>query len=132
VRTQKRWWEEKLLYEVEKRSMVDSISFHDNVLQAFFEANSRRYKNGQGTQLSFLDARDDVLRDYYEHELTKRILHRINALKMKYQVNINDTVLGRIPVEGDPRGIDLYAVKKGGIFPRPAFPTIDMMWQTWN
>ncbi len=132
VRTQKRWWKEKLLYEAEKRSMADSISFDDNLLQAFFEANSRRYKNAQGAPMSYLVAREDVLRDYYEFELTKRILHRINALKMKYQVNIDESVLGRIPVEGDSRGINLYAVKKGGIFPRPAFPTIDMMWQTWN
>ena len=42
------------------------------------------------------------------------------------------SVLARIPVEEDPKAVDIYAVKKGGTFPRQAFPVIDMMWETWR
>ena len=132
VRTQKKWWEEKLLFEAEKKSIQDSISFKDKVLEAYFEDNRRHYKDPKGAPLTFSDAREDVLRDYYEYELTKRILHRINALKEKYPVHVDEGVLARIPVQGDPKAIDVYAVKKGGTFPRPAFPVIDMMWETWR
>ncbi len=132
VRMQKKWWEEKLLYEVEKKLIVDSISFHDRMLQTYFEDNRRRYEDAHGIPANFSDARDDVLRDFYEFELTKRILHRINALKVKYPVTVDNEVLTRIPVEGDPSAVELYAVKKGGTFPRPAFPVIDQMWRTWN
>jgi len=43
-------------------------------------------------------------------------------------------VLNKLPVdlENDPRAIDVYIAKPRGIFPRPAFPTIDYDWQTWN
>ena len=37
-----------------------------------------------------------------------------------------------VDTENDPRAIDVYSVKKGGIFPRPAFPTIDYEWQAWD
>lgn len=132
VRIQKKWWEEKLLFEAEKRLIADSISFHDNALQAYYEGNRRHYKDAKGSELTFSDARDAVLRDYYEDEVTKRILHRLNALKTKYAVSVDEQVLARIPVEADPKAIDLYAVKKGGTFPRPAFPVIDMLWQGWK
>ncbi len=132
VVSQKKWWEEKLLFDEEKRSIADSISFNDHVLQAYFEDNRRQYKDPKGGNETFSDAREDVLRDYYEYEVTKRILHRLNVLKNKYPVRVDEKVLDRIPVQGDPKTIDLYAVKKGGTFPRPAFPVIDMMWQTWQ
>ena len=132
VRTQKKWWEEKLLYEAEKKLIVGSISFQDSMLLAYFGENRRRYMDARGAPATFSDARDDVLRDFYEYELTKRILHRINALKEKYPVAIDDGVLARIPVEGDPTAVEVYTVKKGGTFPRPAFPVIDQMWRTWN
>jgi len=34
--------------------------------------------------------------------------------------------------EPDARAIDTYFAKKGGTFPRPAFPTIDYEWQGWQ
>jgi hypothetical protein len=132
VRSQKKWWEEKLLFEVEKKSIQDSISFSDKILEAYFQNNRRHYKDPKGEALSFTDAKEDVLRDYFEFEMTKRTLHKINAMKAKYTVTVSDSVLARIPVDGDPKAIDLYTVKKGGTFPRPAFPVIDMMWETWR
>lgn len=132
VRTQKKWWEEKLLFEAEKKLIQDSISFSDQRLETYFQGNSRHYTDSNGHPLKFSDARENVLRDYFEYEMTKRVLHRINALKQKYTVTINDSILARIPVAGDPKAIDVYAVKKGGTFPRPAFPVIDMMWETWR
>jgi hypothetical protein len=131
VRTQNRWWREKLLFDLEKRSIESSISRQDSVLESYYKENSRYYRDAQGNRRSFAEVREDVLRDYFQFELTKRILHRINALKARYPVHVNENVLSRIPVDQDPKAIDVYAVKKGGTFPRQAFPVIDMMWRTW-
>lgn len=105
VVSQKKWWEEKMLYELEKASLARTIPPDTT--------KGRRA---------------------YETELTKRILHRILSLKQKYPVSIDSSALRRLPVdeENQPRAIDVYAVKKGGIFPHQAFPTIDLFWQSWE
>ena len=50
-----------------------------------------------GAEMTFSEARDDVLRDYYEYEMTKRVLHRINALRRKYSVSIDEKCAGSNP-----------------------------------
>ena len=67
-------------------------------------------------------------------EITKKMLHEVLALKQKYKIEINEKLLSKIYVEdkNDPKTIDLYIVKKGGIFPHPAYPSIDMLWQNWQ
>jgi hypothetical protein len=56
------------------------------------------------------------------------------ALKQKNKITINKELLNEIKVEdeNDPRAVEIYAVKKGGIFPHPAFPSIDLLWQNWQ
>ena len=48
-------------------------------------------------------------------------------------IQINELVLAGIDVqdEEDPKTIDFYAVKKGGLLPRQPYPTIDWDWQVW-
>jgi hypothetical protein len=84
--------------------------------------------------IPFERAKEDVLRDFYSDELTKLLLHRILQLKERYKVNVHDKELMTLPIDDDfnPKAIDVYSVKKGGTFPRPAFPSIDYEWQTWN
>jgi hypothetical protein len=67
-------------------------------------------------------------------EITKKILHEVLALKQKIKIKINESLLNKIYVEdsNDPKSIDIYIVKKGGIFPHPAYPTIDMLWRNWQ
>jgi hypothetical protein len=80
------------------------------------------------------EVKDDVSRDAFAYEVTKRLLYQITQLKRKYKVEINDETLKNmyVDIENQPKAIDVYTVKKGGVFPRTAFPSIDYEWQTWE
>jgi hypothetical protein len=134
VKSQKKWWEEKILYEIEKSSIADSIIVNDQALRKFYQTHQHNYRNTEGAPATFERAREDVQKDFYSSELTTRLFHRILSLKKKYDVEIREEILRDLPVDAEdqPKAIDVYAVKKGGTFPRPAFPTIDYQWQTWN
>ena len=43
-------------------------------------------------------------------------------------------VLDKIKVssENDKKAIDMYIVKRGNLIPRPAFPSIDNDWASWE
>ncbi|MDE3056379.1 MAG: peptidyl-prolyl cis-trans isomerase [Bacteroidota bacterium] len=134
VQQQLQWWEEKLVYNLVKNGISDSIQTNDSVLYTYYEKNPRSFRDGKGKEISFHDAKDDVLRQYYSAEMTARMLHRILKLKQEYKITINDKALDSLPVDtqNDPRAIDMYAVKKGGTFPHPAFPSIDYDWASWE
>ncbi len=134
VQRQMKWWEEKMVYNLVKNGISDSIPTNDTVLYAYYENNLRSFRTEKGEQETFNNAKDDVLREYYSSEMTKHILHRILKLKQEYKITINSEVLDslRVDSENDPRAIDMYAVKKGGTFPHPAFPSIDYDWSSWE
>jgi hypothetical protein len=134
VREQLKWWEEKALYELTKSAILDSVRPTDDAVLAYYNDHPARYRNREGQLQPFNETRDAVRRDLVEEEYTKKILHRLLALEKEYQVKIDDSVLRNLPVdaENQPKAIDVYAVKKGGTLPRPAFPTIDYTWQSWR
>jgi hypothetical protein len=134
VITQKRWWKEKLLFQVAKDSIMRTIAWTDSTLRAYYNARSRSFRDSSGNTLPFESVKDDVLREWYDLELKKRVFHTLNRLKKEYRVTVDEKVLQEIPVdaENDPRAIEVYTVKKGGTFPHQAFPTIDYFWQTWQ
>ncbi len=134
VQRQMKWWEEKMVFNLVKNSISDSIPTNDTVLYAYYENNLRSFRNEKGEQETFKNAKDDVLREYYSSEMTKYILHRLLKLKQEYKITINSEALDslRVDSENDPRAIDMYAVKKGGTFPHPAFPSIDYDWSSWE
>lgn len=134
VRTQKGWWEDKVLYALEKKRLTDSISISDDELRSYYRDHARAYRDSSGKSLSFDQAKENVRKDYYSFEVMKQLLHRIIALKRKYPVELYEDVLRTLPVdtENDPKAIDVYIAKKGGTFPHPAFPTIDYDWQAWQ
>jgi hypothetical protein len=134
VAAQKRWWEDKLLYQVAKDSMAKTITWTDSTLQAYFDAHPRFRRDALGKPQTFGQAKEDVLREWYSMALTQRMVHRLQELKGAYPVAVDEKALSRVPVdaEHDPRAIEMTAAKKGGTFPRPAFPTIDPFWQTWQ
>jgi hypothetical protein len=80
------------------------------------------------------EVKDGVSRDAFAYEVTKRLLHQIVQLKRKYKVEINDETLKNlyVDIENRPKAVDVYTVKKGGVFPHTAFPSIDYEWQTWD
>jgi hypothetical protein len=113
VTQQLKWWKDKIVYAVTRDKIINSIKL-----------NSSESKTNS---LPKPDEKKDA-------EITKKILHEVLALKQKYKIEINEKLLEKIYVEdsNEPKAIDIYIVKKGGIFPHPAFPTIDMLWQSWQ
>jgi hypothetical protein len=134
VRKQVQWWRDKLLYEKVRSGIADSIQRSDSALRDYYSANMKEYRNDSGAVRPFESVRNVVEENYFTSELTKRILHRIIALKRGINVTVNDAALKNVHVEDeqDPRAIDVIAVKNRGIFPRPAFPSIDPHWQGWE
>lgn len=134
VRRQKEWWKEKLLYLANKHRIADTIKDSLLLLRKYYEENGRNFCDTTGTVRPFDEVREDVWREYYSFELTRRLLHEILRLKQKYGVAINEGALKKVvlDIENDSKAIDVYTVKKGGTYPRAAFPTIDIEWQSWN
>ena len=110
VREQLGWWKDKIVYAVVRDEIIGSALI-GNTNESF------KFEN-------------KPLSD----EANKKLLHKVLALNQKYKIKINKDLLAEIKVENenDPKAIDVYAVKKEGIFPRPAFPTIDILWQNWQ
>ena len=134
VRRQYAWWRDKVVYKLERRRISDSIPISDALIEKYFTTNQKKYRNENGELSPFEKIKDDVAKDYYSDALTERLLHNILRLKGKYKVEIKEEKLKGLDVEqeNDPKAIDVYVVKKGGTFPRQAFPSIDYEWQTWN
>jgi hypothetical protein len=134
VAVQKRWWKEKLLYQVAMDSIKRTIGWTDSTLQEYYAAHPRSFRDSTGTVRPFAEVKDDVLREWYDLEVKARVLRALHRLKSTYAVAVDEKVLNSIPMdaENDPRAIEVYTVKKGGTFPHPAFPTIDRSWQTWQ
>jgi 2C-methyl-D-erythritol 2,4-cyclodiphosphate synthase len=110
VREQLDWWKDKIVYAVVRDELIGSALL-GNTQESF------KFEN-------------KPLSD----EANKKLLHKVLALKQKYKIKINKDILSEIKVgnENDPKTIDVFVVKKGGVFPRPAFPSIDILWQNWQ
>jgi hypothetical protein len=131
---QRKWWEEKALYEFEKETLASGIHMTDSLLESYYEQHSREFVDSLGGVRPFSLVKDDVARLAHESALTAKMLRRVLELKRKYPVAIMNDVLSKLPVDDEhqPKAIDLYVGKNGGTFPRPAFPTIDVLWRTWE
>jgi len=134
VVSEKRWWKEKLLYQVAKDSIMRTIDWSDSTLHAYYDSHPRSFRDSTGSVSPFETVKEHVLREWYDIELKKRTYRRLSEMKKVHHVTINQDVLSSIPIdaENDPRAIDVYTVKKGGTFPHPAFPSIDYSWQSWQ
>lgn len=134
VQRQKQWWEEKIVYARDKEEMLKSLNLTDERVRQFYENHRQRYRDQKGNVLPFAQAQSTARQDCYEYELTKNMLHRLNKLKSQYPVEINQGALDALNISTapEPKAIDVIVAKKGGTFPRPAFPTIDFDWQRWE
>ena len=131
---QLRWWKEKMLYTANRNRIADTITDSLPVVRQYYDQHPRLFLDDRGNRKGFDSVKEDVWRLYYSDELTKRLLHEILRLKQRYGVKIQDSALAGITVDeqNDPKAIDVYTVKKGGIFPHLAFPSIDFDWQSWD
>lgn len=114
VKKQSKWWKDKIAYSALRNQYANSIMLENK------EINKSDIHNS------------DI--DKMEAELSQKILHKVLGLKKKYKVKINEPVLNKINVssEEDKKAIDFYTVKKNGLIPRPAFPSIDPDWANWQ
>jgi hypothetical protein len=134
VRKQMEWWKDKIVYKLVRGTLADSIAETDSLLHRYYTEHQRYYRDEQGVTIPYEKAKEDVRKGFYSDELTGRLLHRIMKLKDKYKVEIMNDRLKNLEIDEDinPKAIDVYVVKKGGTFPRQAFPSIDYEWQSWN
>jgi hypothetical protein len=134
VRRQAAWWKDKIVYNIVKARMADSIKIDEARVRAYYDAHPRDFRDTTGAAIPFAKAEEDAKKAYYAEELTKKTLHEVLRLKQHYHVDVREDVLKSLPVDAgsDPRAIDVYLAKTGGVFPRPAFPTIDYEWQAWQ
>jgi len=134
VKRETEWWREKMLYIANKQRIGDTIEDSTSSLMKFYGSHERLFADDSGHVRPFADVREDVWKQYYSSELTKRMLHEILRLKQQYRVRVDSTALQAVAVseENDPKAIDVYSVKSRGIYPRMAFPSIDYDWVTWE
>ena len=117
VKEQSKWWKDKILYSTVKNELMNSILIEKKEINnADKNLNNKSYS------------------EFIEDELTKKMFHKINELKNKYTITINEDLLKSIKVseENDVKALDLYIVKRGGLIPRTPFPTIDNYWSHWQ
>ena len=110
------WWKDKIVSAAVKNEIANTIDVEDN------EIKTGRNPENETASVKASD------------EYTAKLLRKILLLKQKYSVVINENVLDQIPVsvENNPRAVEFYTVKKGGLIPRTPYPTIDFDWVSWE
>ena len=110
---QGKWWKDKIVYSAVKNEIVQSVMLEEK-------------------EVTLND--DKSKQDDTNQKILRKMLTKLNELKSKYRVSINVDVLNKIKVseENDPKTIDMYTIKKGGLIPRPAYPSIDNDWINWE
>ncbi|MDH7605609.1 MAG: peptidyl-prolyl cis-trans isomerase [Melioribacter sp.] len=117
VKEQSKWWKDKIIYSTVKNELMNSILLEKKEVD---DTNK--------------NINDKSYTEFIEDELTKKIFRKINELKNKYAITINEDLLKSIKVseENNVKALDLYVVKRGGLIPRTPFPTIDNYWARWQ
>lgn len=111
------WWKDKIVYSSLRNELSNLIMLENEEINSAGDSQS-----------------DDSKIEILNIELSKRIFHLLTEIKNRSIVNINNELLQQIKVStaNDPKAIDLYTVKKGGLIPRTPYPTIDYDWLNWE
>jgi hypothetical protein len=133
VVAQKKWWQDKIVYNAVKADIASSIHFNDDDLRKFYQKNRDNYKDKNGEIMPYDKCRNNIESDYIREKYMFNLVHNVLKLQNEYDIQINEGLLQDLKVrdEADPDAIDFYAVKKGGLLPRQPVPTIDWEWQQW-
>jgi hypothetical protein len=115
---QAEWWKDKIVYSAVKKEIVESVEL---------EQKEVSYNSLESSDVKSNEEKINT-------EITRRLFLKLNELKREYEININEDVLAKINVseENNPKAIDFYVVKKGGLIPRTPYPTIDFEWINWE
>jgi hypothetical protein len=133
VVTQKKWWQDKIVYNAVKADIASSINFEEDDLRKFYKKNMDNFLDKNGEVMPYDKCRNNIESDYIKEKYMFKLVHDVLKLKKEYSIQINEGLLQHLKVqdEADPDAIDFYAVKKGGLLPRQPYPTIDWEWQIW-
>jgi hypothetical protein len=133
VVTQKKWWQDKIVYNAVKADIASSIHFEEDDLREFYKKNIDNYQDKNGKVMPYDKCRNNIESDYIKDKYMFILLHDVLKLENEYDIQINEGLLQDLKVrdEANPDAIDFYAVKKGGLLPRQPYPTIDWEWQLW-
>ncbi|MGE5679405.1 MAG: hypothetical protein ACM34K_00860 [Bacillota bacterium] len=134
VKLQKKWWKDKLVYSQMKLELAGSIKLTEERIKEYYEKNKRRFTDEKGEVKPFDEAKGDASSELLAYEYTRKLVNSVLGRKERVKIKINEELLDQLPIDikEDPKAIDVYAVKNGGIFMRQAFPVIDYEWQFWN
>ncbi len=112
---QSKWWKEKIVYSALRNQYNNSIEIKQNEKAALV--------NNDYTTLEIMSK-----------ELSQKYLHTILGLKQNIKIKVDKDLLNKIKVssEDDKKIINFYSIKKGGLIPRPAYPSIDPDWASWE
>jgi hypothetical protein len=109
------WWKDKICYSAYRNELASSITLNSE-------------------EIKLADAKSKTQTELLSEKLSQKILYKVLELKKKYKITVNEKVLDNIIVssENEKKAIDMYIVKRGNLIPRPAFPTIDNDWASWE
>lgn len=115
VVAQANWWKDKIAYSAVKNKMTESLLLENE-------------------EVNFNSKVSDSEIEKLSAELSQRIFRKVQQLKKKYPAKINENILNELNVsqENDKKAVEMYIVKKGGLIPRPAYPSIDRDWESWQ
>ncbi len=115
VQKQASWWRDKISYSAYRNELANSVVLNYEEMRVLNENNKSES-------------------EIVSQELSKKIFNKVQELKKKYTININYDVLNKIEVssENEKKAIEMYIVKRGNLIPRPAFPSIDNDWASWE
>ena len=113
--TQSNWWKDKIAYSAVKNKITESIVLVNK-------------------EMNLSDKKSKTELENLSEELSEKMFRKIQKLKNKYPVKINEDILKQVKVSqiNDKKAIELYTVKNSGLIPRPAYPIIDKDWASWE
>lgn len=115
VKKQAAWWKDKISYSVNRNELAKSVTLNSEEIRAINEEHK---------------SESEIL----TQDFTRKIFNKLVELRKKYKITVNDEILREINVssENDKKAIEMYIVKRGNLIPRPAFPSIDNDWASWE
>ncbi len=115
VKQQSKWWENKILYSAVRNHLSNEILLENN-------------------EINFNDENSKTEIEYINKELSRKIFLKIREMRNKLNVEIYDDVFDKVKVSDseNKKSVNTYDVKKGGLIPRPPYPTIDYDWAAWE
>jgi hypothetical protein len=113
---QSSWWKDKIVSSIVRNEITNSVILSNTEDKVSINMDSSKESPG------------------INEEFNAKLLRKILALKKKYEVSINKKLLNEIHVseEDNPRAVNFYFTKQGGLIPRTPYPTIDPDWINWE